>query len=152
MANGYAGKILKVDLTTGNIEEIPTSKYEQWGGGHGMGSALFWDLCEDKTVKGDDPKNVVTIMSSPLSGTLAPAVAGRCEVQGIGLQGWPVGWFTRSNFGGRFSTQMKFAGWDGIAIVGKSPKKVWLNVVDDKVTLDGRRRSSGASIRTTRRN
>ncbi len=63
-SKGYSGKILKVDLTTGKFETIPTEKYESWGGGHGIGSALFFDLCEDKTVKGTDPKNVVTIMTS----------------------------------------------------------------------------------------
>ena len=136
MANGYAGKILKIDLTTKSVEEIETAKYEQWGGGHGIGSALFWDLCEDKTVSGDDPKNVMTIMSSPLSGTLAPAVAGRTEVQAIGLQGYPIGWYTRSNFGGRFSTQLKYAGWDGIVLMGKSDSQVWINIVDGTVTFE----------------
>lgn len=136
MGNGYAGKILKVDLTTKKIEEIPTSKYESWGGGHGMGSALFWDLCEDKTVKGDDPKNVVTIMTSPISGTIVPGAAGRTEVQAIGLLGYPHPWYTRSNFGGRFSPHLKGAGWDGIAILGKSETPVWINIVDGKVTLE----------------
>jgi len=136
MANGYAGKILKIDLTTKKVEEIPTSKYEQWGGGHGIGSALFWDLCEDKTVAGTNPKNVVTIMTSPLSGTLTPTASGRTEVQGIGLQGYPLGWFTRSNFGGRFGTQLKYAGWDGIAVVGKSDKPVWINIQNGKVTFE----------------
>jgi len=136
MAKGYAGKILKIDLTTKKVEEIPTSKYEAWGGGHGIGSALFWDLCEDKTVDGTNPKNVVTIMTSPLSGTLTPGGGGRTEVQGIGLQSSPRGWFTRSNFGGRFSTQLKYAGWDGIVILGKSDKQVWINIVNGKVTLE----------------
>jgi aldehyde:ferredoxin oxidoreductase len=136
MANGYAGKILKIDLTSKTVEEIETAKYEQWGGGHGIGSALFWELCEDKTVDGTDPKNVVTIMTSPLSGTLAPAVAGRTELQGIGLQSSPRGWFTRSNFGGRFSTQLKYAGWDGIVVLGKSGTPVWINILDDKVTFE----------------
>src|SRR5574340_499040 len=136
MANGYAGKILTIDLTTKTTEEIETAKYEQWGGGHGMGSAIFWDLCEDKTVAGTDPQNVLTIMSSPLSGTLAPTVAGRTEVQAIGLQGHPLGWYTRSNFGGRFGTQLKYAGWDGIAILGKSDTQVWINIVDGKVTFE----------------
>ena len=134
-SKGYSGKILKVDLTTGKFEEIATEKYKAWGGGHGMGSAIFFDLVKDKTIKGTDPANVVTIMTSPLSGTLAPSVAGRTELQGIGIQAYPIGWFTRSNFGGRFSTQLKFAGWDGIVIVGKSPKKVWLNIVNGDVKL-----------------
>jgi aldehyde:ferredoxin oxidoreductase len=136
MAYGYAGKILKIDLTTRTVEHIETAKYQQWVGGHGIGSAIFWDLCEDKTIAGTDPKNVVTIMTSPLSGTLVPACAGRTEVQGIGLQGYPLGWFTRSNFGGRFSTQLKYAGWDGIVFVGKADSKVWVNIVNDKVTFE----------------
>jgi aldehyde:ferredoxin oxidoreductase len=136
MANGYAGKILKIDLGDRSVEEIDTEKYASWGGGHGIGSALFWDLCEDKTVEGTDPQNVITFMTSPLSGTLAPAVAGRTEVQAIGIQAYPIGWYTRSNFGGRFSTQLKFAGWDGIAVVGKADSKVWINIVNNVVTFE----------------
>jgi aldehyde:ferredoxin oxidoreductase len=45
---GYVGKILRIDLTTRSVSTIETHKYEQWGGGHGIGSALFWDLVEDK--------------------------------------------------------------------------------------------------------
>ena len=62
MANGYTGKILRVNLTTQKISTINTSQYEQWGGGHGICSAIFWDLCKDKTVSGRDPGNVVTIV------------------------------------------------------------------------------------------
>ena len=114
--NGYAGKILRVDLSAGKITSIPTEKYEQWGGGHGMGSAIFLDLVKDKTIDGYNPRNVVTIMTSPLTGTLVPGASGRTEVQGIGVQSYPIGWFTRSNFGGRFSAMLKFAGWDGVVI------------------------------------
>ena len=32
------------------------------------------------------------------------------------MQSSPIGWYTRSNFGGRFSSQLKFAGWNGIVI------------------------------------
>jgi aldehyde:ferredoxin oxidoreductase len=135
MADGYAGKILRIDLTKQAVSTIDTAKYKKWGGGHGMGSAIFWDLCPDKTVGAFDPANVVTIMTSPLSGTLAPAVAGRTEVQGIGAQGYPVEWFTRSNFGGKFSGQLKYAGWDGIVIEGKAPKPVWVDIRNDKVEI-----------------
>ncbi|MCK9526601.1 MAG: aldehyde:ferredoxin oxidoreductase, partial [Limnochordia bacterium] len=69
---GYMGKILRINLSTKKISIIDTKKYEQWGGGHGIGSAIFWDLCKDKAVSGFDPRNVVTVMTSPLSGTLAP--------------------------------------------------------------------------------
>ena len=105
--NGYTGKILRLDLTGREVSVIPTGDYEEWGGGHGMGSASFFDLVKDKTIDGFDPANVVTIMTSPFSGTLVPAAGGRTEVQGIGVQSYPIGWFTRSNFGGRFSAMLK---------------------------------------------
>jgi aldehyde:ferredoxin oxidoreductase len=132
---GFAGKILRIDLTAKKITTIETKKYEHWGGAHGIGSALFWDLVSDKAIDGFDPKNVVTIMTSPLSGTLVPGSAARTEVQGIGVQSSPIGWFTRSNFGGRFSPMLKFAGWDGIVIEGSSPEPVWLDIRDDHVQL-----------------
>jgi aldehyde:ferredoxin oxidoreductase len=133
--NGYAGQILRVDLTERQVSTIPTGDYEQWGGGHGMGSAIFFDLVKDKTIDGFDPANVVTIMTSPLCGTLVPAAGGRTEVQGIGVQSYPVGWFTRSNFGGRFSAMLKYAGWDGVVIEGKADAPVWIDVRDGDVQI-----------------
>lgn len=135
MAGGYTGKILRIDLTSQKVSTIDTARYEEYGGGHGMGSAIFWDLVPDKTIKAFDPANVITIMTSPLSGTLAPAVAGRTEVTGIGAQGYPIEWYTRSNFGGRFAGQLKYAGWDGIVIEGKSAKPVYIDIRNDKVSF-----------------
>ena len=135
MAGGYKGKILRINLTTKEVSTLDTAKYEEYGGGHGMGSAIFWDLVPDKTIKAYDPGNVITIMASPLSGTLVPGCSGRTEVQGIGSQGYPVEWFTRSNFGGRFSGTMKFAGWDGIVIEGKAEKPVWVDIRNDNVKI-----------------
>ncbi len=133
--NGYAGKILRLDLTHRKVITIATSDYEQWGGGHGMGSAIFFDLVKDKTIDGFDPANVVTLMTSPFCGTLVPAAGARTEVQGIGVQSHPIGWFTRSNFGGRFSTQLKHAGWDGVVIEGKADAPIWIDIRDGEVQI-----------------
>jgi aldehyde:ferredoxin oxidoreductase len=133
--NGYAGKILRLDLSQRKVSAIPTSKYQHWMGGHGMGSAIFFDLVKDKTIDGFNPANVVTLMTSPLSGTLVPAASGRTEVQGIGVQSYPIGWFTRSNLGGRFSAMLKFAGWDGVVIQGKADKPVWIDIRDGNVRI-----------------
>jgi len=133
--NGYAGKILRIDLTNRKVMIIPTKDYDQWVGGHGMGSAIFFDLVKDKRIDGLDPANVVTLMTSPLSGTLVPGASGRTEVQAIGVQSYPIGWYTRSNFGGRFSSMLKFAGWDGVVIQGKADKPVWVDIRDDRVQV-----------------
>jgi aldehyde:ferredoxin oxidoreductase len=133
--NGYAGKILRINLTSRKVSTINTSDYEQWGGGHGIGSALFFDLVEDKTISGFDPANVVTVMTSPLTGTMAIGATARTEVQGIGVQLYPFEWFTRSGFGGRFGPMLKFAGWDGVAIEGKADSPVWVDIRDGKVQI-----------------
>ena len=132
---GYMGKILRIDLTNRKTSIIDTISYKDWIGGHGIGSALFWDLVKEKKISGFDPKNIVTIMTSPLSGTIAPGASGRTEVQGIGTQSYPVEWFTRSNFGGRFSAMLKYAGWDGIVIEGKADKPVWIDIREDSVKI-----------------
>lgn len=133
--SGYMGKVLRVNLTDGKTSTIDTGKYEDWGGGHGMGSAIFWDLCPNKAISGFDSQNVVTIMTSPLSGTLTPGAPGRTEVQGVGVQSYPTEWFTRSNFGGRFGAMLKYAGWDGVVIEGKAEKPVWIDIRNDDVQI-----------------
>ena len=147
MTGGYTGKILRVNLTNKSIGTLDTEQYAEYGGGHGMGSAIFWDLVADQLPFGAlDTRNVVTIMAGPFSGVVVPSAAGRCEVQGLGPQGYPVEWFTRSNFGGRFSTQLKYAGWDGIVVEGASDEPVWINIVDDKATIESARSLWGLDI------
>ena len=135
MGGGYAGKILRIDLSAKAVSSIPTSDYEEYGGGHGMGSAIFFDLCKDKTVDAFDPGNVVTIMTGALQGTLTPGASGRCEVQGIGSQGYPKQWFTRTNFGGRFAGNLKYAGWDGVVLEGKASSPVWVDIRNGDVVI-----------------
>ena len=147
---GFTGNILHIDLSTEKIETLATEKYKRWGGGHGMGSALFWDFCKDKSITdGRDPKNVVCIAASPFSGTNVPSAGGRCEVVGVGVGLYPVSWFTRSNFGGRFSATMKYAGWDAIVISGKAKKPVWIDIQNQNVTIHPAKDIWGKDTRDT---
>ncbi len=134
MTAGYAGKILSINLTNRSITTLATEQYEEFGGGNGIGAALFWELCRNKAISGLDPGNVVTVMTSPLSGTLAPA--SRLEICGNSPFAYPVEWFSRSSIGGFFGAMLKYAGWDGIVIGGKADKPVWINILNDKVTIE----------------
>jgi aldehyde:ferredoxin oxidoreductase len=139
MYGGHVGKILRVNLTDGKTSEIATAKYEEFGGGLGIGAAIFWDICvfPGKWDLKDafNPNNIITLMSGPLAGT-GILSAGRTSVSGLAPQCWPINWFSHSNFGGNFSPFMKFAGWDGIVIEGKSSSPVYINIINDKVTLE----------------
>ncbi|MDI9613947.1 MAG: aldehyde ferredoxin oxidoreductase N-terminal domain-containing protein [Acidobacteriota bacterium] len=136
MPGGYTGKILRVNLTTKQVSTIPTEKYVEFGGGHGIGSAVFFDLVGDQLpFDAFDPRNLIIMMASPFSGTFMPG-SGRCEVQGLGPMLYPIEWFGHSNFGGRFTAQMKFAGWDGIVVEGASDSPVYIDVINDQVKIE----------------
>ena len=136
---GFTGKILLVNLTKREISTIDSAKYEAYGGGHGTAAAIFWDL---SVAPGDwdlqdafDPRNAVSLMTGPLAGT-GLSYAGRTSVSGMSPQSWPVNWFCHSNFGGSFAPMLKLAGWDGVVAIGKAESPVYINIVDDKVTLE----------------
>ena len=150
---GYGGKILLVNLSKGTGEEaitrLDTEKYEKFGGGYGFGAAMFWDYC---VAPGDwdlqdafNPRNMISFMSGPLAGTGVPG-APRTNVSGMSPMCYPIQWFGHTNFGGMFATMMKMAGWDGISIIGKAESPVFINVVDDKVTIEDARSLWGLKI------
>ncbi|MCL2878294.1 MAG: hypothetical protein FWF13_05890 [Acidobacteria bacterium] len=143
---GYGGKILLVDLSRGTGEEaitrLDTEKYEKFGGGYGFGAAMFWDYC---VAPGDwdlqdafHPRNMVSLMTGPLSGTGVPGGA-RTSVSGLSPQCYPIQWFGHSNFGGMFATMLRMAGWDGVSVIGRAENPVYINIVDDKVTIEDAR-------------
>lgn len=146
MAGGYMGKVIKVDLDANTVTTIDSTAYnEKYGGAHGVGTAIFWDLAVEPGTwdlkDGFDSRNVISLMAGPLGGTITPLV-GRMEVQAVGV--YPLAdpanlndsWWTRSGFGGRFNSQIKAAGWDGIVVVGKASSPVWINIINDNVTIE----------------
>jgi len=127
MANGFTGKIARVNLTTKEISTIDTAKYEEYGGGHGIGAAIFWDLAvapgEWDLKDPYDPRHVLPIMAGRLAATGVPG-AGRTSVCGISPETFPTREFHRGNFGGRFATMLKLAGWDGVVVEGRAERPV----------------------------
>jgi len=132
MPFGYNGKILHVDLTTGDLqEENPTEAfYRMYMGGSAMG--LFYILRD--MPKGADPlapENVLTLFTSVTTG--AP-ISGQSRINANSKS--PIsGAIGDSQAGGYFPAEMKFAGFDGIVIKGRSPKPVYLALLDGKAEL-----------------
>jgi aldehyde:ferredoxin oxidoreductase len=139
MANGYTGKILRVNLTTKEIGTLDTARYEEFGGGYGMGTAIFWELAvapgEWDLKDPYDPRNVLPLMTGPLGATGVPG-AGRTSICGLSPETFPTCEFWRGNFGGRFGTMLKLAGWDGVVVEGRADKPVWINIVNDQVKIE----------------
>ena len=131
---GWAGKVLQVDLANEIVNKVPTADYrpEEFIGGVGLNAKIFWELGCPK-VDAFDPDNPLIISVGPLTGTYGPF--GRGEVCSISPQCYPDELFTYSGFGGMFPAEMKYAGYDGIVILGKAEKPVYLSIHDEDIEI-----------------
>jgi len=132
---GWTGKILWVDLTSKKISIVPTSDYEpeKYLGGVGLNTKIFWEMGCPK-VDAFNPQSPLLISVGPVTGMAGPF--SRAEVCGIAPQSHPQETFAYSGVGGKIPSEIKYAGYDGLVIVGKSDSPVYLSILDDVVKLE----------------
>jgi aldehyde:ferredoxin oxidoreductase len=123
---GYSGKILKVDLSSASMHDVPTSDYaDRFVGGRGIAAKIYWDEVPPES-KALDPENRLIVMTGPLAGY--PGTAGSmCQVSGKAAATNPEQFFY-STFGGSWGANLKFTGYDGVVVHGKSDKPVYILV------------------------
>ena len=132
MPGGYLGKILVVDLTQGQweVEPLREEHASRFLGGGGLACRYLYDLISPSTDP-LGPDNILFFTTGPLVGTRAPS-CGRytaCFLSPL------TGIWGESNAGGFFGPEMRFAGFDGILIRGRSPEPVYLWINDGKVEV-----------------
>jgi aldehyde:ferredoxin oxidoreductase len=132
MAGGYIGKLLFVDLSTGEIkEETPEEKLlKDFIGGYGVGARILYS----RQKGGADPlgpENTLGIVTGPLTGTPAPF---GCRYVVVGKSPLTGGWGD-ANCGADFGPNLKFAGFDGVFFTGISEKPVYLFIDNGKAEL-----------------
>src|SRR5215208_3283910 len=132
MPYGYNGKILHVDLTQGelSVEEPQEAFYRKYMGGSAMGMHyILRDMPKGADSLG--PENVLTLMAGVTTG--AP-ISGQSRLNANAKS--PIsGGIGDSQSGGFFPAELKFAGFDGIVIKGKSPKPVYLWIKEGEFEL-----------------
>ena len=146
MANGFMGKILRVNLTAGTIsqEAIPEDKMRKYLGGVGIATSYLYD----EVPAGVDPlgvENKLIFMTGLLTGT-ASASAARYSVVAKSPQ---TGIWGHGNSGGNFGPMLKRSGYDGIIFEGVSPKPVYLEIIDGKASLKDAGHLWGKSVNET---
>ncbi len=130
---GWTGRILRVDLSAGEVSTTDTMRYvPAFIGGLGVAARIAWEELRPG-VGPFDPENMLFIMVGPLTGTLASG-AGRVEVLGIAPQQHPPV-FSRSGMGGHWGAELKYAGYDGIIVRGKADKPVYIWIDDGHVEI-----------------
>jgi aldehyde:ferredoxin oxidoreductase len=129
----YAGKILRVDLTTGKVFTEPLSEQmaKSYIGGIGLGIRLLMDNSKPG-VDAFDPDNPLIYLTGPLSGTLGPTGGNSYAVVSKSPATGGVG---NAEAHGFFGPDLKRAGYDAVIITGKAPKLSYLWIDDDKVEI-----------------
>jgi aldehyde:ferredoxin oxidoreductase len=130
---GYAGRILRVDLTSGKTETEPLNEEiaKKYIGGIGLGMRLYLDNSK-AGVEPFSPENPLVVATGPLSGTMVPTGGNGHAFVSKSPASFGVG---EAKAHGTFGTEMKRAGYDAIIITGKAEKPVYLWIDDDTVRI-----------------
>ncbi len=132
---GYAGKLLRVDLTKHKTwaEALPEERIlRKFVGGVALGMKVLLEEVEP-TVQAFDPGNRMVLLTGPLSGTITVS-SSRFSVQSGSEHHVPysnsVAWA-----GGPLASYLKTVGFDGIVVQGASRDPVYLFVKEDEAEI-----------------
>ncbi|MGD8506012.1 MAG: aldehyde ferredoxin oxidoreductase family protein [Candidatus Bathyarchaeota archaeon] len=129
----YAGKILRIDLSTGkaDTEQLKEKTAKQFIGGIGLGFRLLMDNSKPG-VDAFDSANPLIFATGPLSGTMGPTAGNGYAVVS---KSPATGGVAESKAHGFFGPELKRAGYDAVIFTGKAEKLVYAWIDDDSVQL-----------------
>lgn len=130
---GYAGKILRVNLSTGkiNVEKLDEETAKKYIGGIGLGMKL-WLANSKAGVDAFSPENPLVLTVGPVSATMFPTGGNGHAFISKSPETGAVG---EAVSHGTFGAEIKRAGYDGIILVGKAERPTYLWIDDDSVQL-----------------
>jgi aldehyde:ferredoxin oxidoreductase len=129
---GYAGALLRVDLTTGRLwEQTFDDEFARtYVGGTGMGARILYDEV-GADVQWNDPENRLIMATGPLAGTPTWGSGGLSVV----TKGAITGGGTSTQANGFFGANIKSSGFDGIVFEGRSEEWVYLFIQNGTAEL-----------------
>jgi len=128
---GYAGKILRVNISNGKIWTEPSSKYaKDWLGASGFAIKILYDELRS-WVTPYEPANRLIFGAGPLAGTLA---MGSNQISASTLSPITGGWGS-GHSDSYLAGQLKYAGYDSVVIEGRAHLPVYLWIQDDNVEI-----------------
>ena len=142
---GYANRIAKVDLTSGNVEydEPEEDDLRKYIGGRGLGVKYVFD--NGPKVEPYSEKNILCFMTGPLVGSDV-TMSGRMAVV---TKSPLTGTVTDAHHGGWSGARLRWAGFDGLIFRGQAEKPVYAYIEDDKVTLKDASKVWGKNVHDT---
>ncbi|MEW6399687.1 MAG: aldehyde ferredoxin oxidoreductase family protein [Bacillota bacterium] len=142
----YAGKYAVVDLSDGSIEvrDTPLEWVRKYHGGKGLAFRYLMGTLS-RAVGPLSPDNELVLATSPLTGTLFPC-SGKLTV---GTRSPATGTILDCSVGGGFAAQLKYAGYDFVAIRGRAPHPAYLWIEDGKIAVRSASHLWGLGTRDT---
>lgn len=131
MLPSYAGKILRVDLSTGKTakELLSRGLAMEYIGGKGIALRLLYDEVKPGTDP-LSPESKLIFSTGPATGTILPnkgfIVTFKSPLTNI---------YGHSSCGGGWAKELKQAGYDLLIVEGRSEKPVYLWIDDDMVQI-----------------
>jgi aldehyde:ferredoxin oxidoreductase len=131
--NAYTGKILYIDLETG---ETRTSQFDEafakkYIGGTGFGIRMLMEHVKPG-IDPLSPENPLIYVSGAVSGTMVPCTASKF---GIFAKSPATGFVGEAYSTGQWGAELRMAGYDIIVITGKSKKPVYIWIDDNSVQI-----------------
>jgi aldehyde:ferredoxin oxidoreductase len=130
--NGYTGKILHVDLSSGaiEVEEPGADFYRRYLGGSGF---ISYYLLKEIPAGADPlgPENVLIFAGGPMTGVPIGG-AGR---NAVGAKSPLTEGYGEADVGGFFGAEMRRAGFDAIVVKGQAASPVYLWVHDGEAQI-----------------
>ena len=131
--HGYAGKILRIDLSSRNITSVPTAAYAgRFIGGRGIAAKIYWDEMPPE-VEAFDPENRLIFALGPMAG-LKGVSGTRWQMFAKTALTTPEH-FNYCNLGGDWGAQLKRAGYDTLVVQGKSDKPAYILIRDGNIEI-----------------
>lgn len=144
---GYHGRFLHVDLSKGQTNNMPLDPHmlREYIGGSSLAARLIYSYV-DKKANPLDPQKPLIFATGPFTGSTIPMVS-RSAVCGISPA---TGIWGEATTGGVFPVRLKASGYDGIFVVGRGPKPVYLSIVDGKAEIKDASHIWGENANETR--
>ncbi len=129
---GWAGRILDIDLSSGSVETQPLDTEMAWLylGGRGLGARLLWDLVGPQ-IAPLSSGNVLIFATGPLTASGAQT-SNRFSVT---TKSPLTGTILDSNSGGWWGMQFKRTGYDALVVRGKAEKPVMIEIISEGVSI-----------------
>jgi len=132
VATGYAGHMLRVDLSRNTIatEPLTPGLTDPYVGGRGLAARIIYD----ELTAGIDPlgpENLFLLATGPLGSSGIPGSTRYITACKSPLTG---GW-GEANAAGRFGPLLQRAGFDAVIIMGQAPSPVYLYIHDGTAEL-----------------